>query len=139
MLHRLIDLFLVLFIDCDEPCLNGGFCTGGNICKCPVHFVGPKCERGIRRSFTELVEIIPSEEVIAPKKSNLFSFPLSSSTNEDEDSFTKETVGQVDQREVIDALSKFIDQIPALSEKKRSSIPQKPILEDDVQFLKKKK
>ncbi|XP_065646872.1 uncharacterized protein LOC101238528 isoform X11 [Hydra vulgaris] len=124
--------------DCDEPCLNGGFCAGGNICKCPIHFDGPKCERGLHRSFTELVEIIPSEEDIAPKKSNLFTFPLGVSTNDNDEE--KETVGQVDQKEIVDALSKFIDQIPALSEK-RSSIPEKPqkFTEEEMQFLKRKK
>ena len=36
----------VLYCNSSKPCLNGGTCVHGEICKCPSGFDGNYCEKG---------------------------------------------------------------------------------------------
>ena len=121
-----------MFLACDDTCENGGQCFGGNVCKCPSIFTGPKCEQPVHRSPDNLLELIgqPSEEteMEVPKKSNLISLPLvlSLDNGEDEESSNQKTLGRVDQRKLVDILSQFSRNLPAFvpALDKRSRIPR---------------
>ncbi|XP_057289792.1 uncharacterized protein DDB_G0284459-like isoform X2 [Hydractinia symbiolongicarpus] len=118
---------------CNEPCQNGGECIGGNVCKCPPMFSGPKCDRAVHRSvmpgdIMDLMGPLPLEQEASPKKSNAISLPFvlteTNNINEDEDNTHQKTVGQVDQSKLVDILSQFGR--PFLPEiLKRSKIPRR--------------
>ena len=32
---------------CNQPCVNGGSCSGPNVCECPPGWTGDRCHTGI--------------------------------------------------------------------------------------------
>jgi len=132
---------------CDGPCENGGQCMGGNVCKCPFRFSGPKCERALHRSAIpeDILDILGSdaenkesdnsdryseneqEQDEAPKKNNLISLPLMvSNVNEDrqDNEEDEKTAGLVDQNKLVNVLQQFAKSMPYLPDiVKRYRVP----------------
>ena len=43
---------------CEPECQNGAPCVSNDVCNCPIHYTGSRCEIGKKKMHNALIDIV---------------------------------------------------------------------------------